>query len=158
MATISQIDLFSAIVKHLDKKERIKTMVPRQYNAVIAGCNLIVDAMAVDEIRAKPGMSIDEWLKTDDVGASSMYVAHVITGAGDREYAYPLDCDDFSRCYKLLTCVASTSDQIGLMGGTGPEWEALLKVWDELWKLYEAGDFKKVSVVMREALKAVGSQ
>lgn len=149
---INQIELFSAIMKNLDK-QGAKYCIPRQVNRVIEAANMIVEEFAIDKIPAKPGMTLGQWRNCDDAGASSKYVAYVVSGSGHHEYAYPHDADDFSRVYKLLTMVQGMENKIHLMRGTGPEWERLVDKWDLMTQLYETGDFKGLSSMMAVEIK-----
>ena len=148
---IGQIELFCAITKHLEKKEGVKTMTPRQMNAVIAASNLVVAAMEQDFIPVTQGMTVSQWLGTDGVGASSSYVAWVRTGAGSSEYAYPRDHDDFGRIHKLLTHVSGMDNNVSCMRRTGPEWGKLVDIWPDLTSMYEAKQFQHMNLLMNSA-------
>jgi len=46
--------------------------------------------------------------------------------------SYPLDPDDFGRCYRLLLRVPLWRERIGEMAKYGRVWAALAAAWDEL--------------------------
>ena len=153
---IDQIDLIGAITKHLSKRGA-KKVVPRQFNTVIAAANMIVAAYEKDFIPVTKGMTINEWMGTDECGASSQYVAYVSSGMGTGEYFFPRDADDFSRVHKLVTMVQGMENGISRMSGTGPEWSRLAEAWPELTALFEAKQFKEVTEKMRETLSATSN-
>jgi len=105
-----------------------------------------------------------EWARSWDVGISSATI--FATFAGIREVAnmpipgYPLDADDFGRCYRLLKVApASWRDELYKLVNwekTEKEWQALVDHWSELTKLYEeelpADKFPKFTARIRELL------
>ncbi len=58
MSRISQIELISAILLHLEKKTANATLTQRQMNAVIEAANIVVDAMAQEYRPATAGMGM----------------------------------------------------------------------------------------------------
>lgn len=138
---VSQIELISAICKHLDK-QGVKTMVPRQYNAVIAAADCIIEAIAREPVPATPGMGLHAWLACDEAGLSSQYMASILGGfEGRREYAHPLDADDFSRCVKLLDAVPEYRKDLEKMRDKSDHWSQLLDRWDVAEKAYREGNY-----------------
>jgi hypothetical protein len=135
---ISQIDLISVIVKHLDKCG-IKTMVPRQYNAVIQAVNMIIDELEERVRRATPGMGFDAWLRSDDTGVSSEFMAGVLSRRFMRKYGHPHDGDDFGRCVRLLDAAPELRANLDSIKSFSPEWNALVTHWDEFEALYRSG-------------------
>ena len=132
---LSQIELICAICKHLDK-QGVKSLVPRQYNAVIEAANLICDAIAREPVPAR---------------ASSLYLASVL-GGFVKQYAHPHDADDFGRCMRLLEAVPEFDLPLVEMRGKSPQWDALLDSWGAIRDRIAAEDFKTANEYIREAL------
>lgn len=81
------------------------------------------------------------WVVGSDTGMSSKAIwSHMVNGCAERAWGsvyYPLDPDDFGRCYRLLLRVPEWRPRIGEMAVYGPEWAGLAAAWDELTNLYE---------------------
>ncbi len=155
MSYVSQIELVSAILLHLEKKEKIKSVLPRQINKVIEAANIVVDAMAQEYRPATANMGISSWMGCDETGLSSKYMAHVLASpagvltqraidAGvicnrqqQEEKNFPHDPGDFGRCLGLLLAVPEMRPHIPLLAdGHGQHWAALANHWDELESMY----------------------
>jgi hypothetical protein len=133
---VSQFDLIQAITKHL-LRSGVKAVNPRQYNTIIAAANSIVSELERPTIMATPNMGLVAWLKSDDTGLSSRYMASVLCGHPDyAEYAHPHDPDDFGRCYRFLLAVPAVRSRLNVMATKSDQWEKLCLYWDELEKLY----------------------
>lgn len=145
MKQLSQMQLVSGICKAV-QKQGFKNVTVKQLNAIIAGATLIVEKFHEPHIPAVPGMGLDAWAKTDDVGASSKYIATVLSGGGYgwgaveilEGKAHPLDGGDFGRCYKLLRSVPEFVARLNEVGAAGgPVWKVLVENWANLEVLYE---------------------
>jgi hypothetical protein len=148
MKRVSQIELVAAIAKALEK-QGFPEAKPRYMNAIVDAANRIVEEYGRDDVTATANMGLRAWLRSDDTGLSSQYMAHVLAplaGAGtapdpsDRFWRNPspLDPDDFGRCYRLLKAVPGLRAHLpALATGHGAEWTGLVAVWDELERLYE---------------------
>lgn len=112
-AALSQIELISAIGSHLDKNG-FKELAPRQFEAVIAAANIVIDAMRQTPVMAYANMGLAKWLASDDTGMSSKFMAAVLGGIGGK-YAHPWDADDFGRCVRLLDAVPEFRERIAIM-------------------------------------------
>lgn len=141
---ISQIELVSAITRHLDSVG-VKTMIPRQINAVIDAANLIIAQFAIPERKAEPGIGLDAWMMTDDTGVSSEFMASVLSGRFMRRYGHPHDANDFGRCVRLLEACPELRAELDVLEEASPEWYALATRWGEFESLYRdaAPDFSK---------------
>jgi hypothetical protein len=103
-----------------------------------------------------------DWPSCGDTGLSSKSIWQHMTGLtiADRwsgSMSYPLDPDDFGRCYRLLSApwAAEWRTRIGEMAKY-PGWAGLVARWDELEALYReerpAGKAPKLYAAMQEAL------
>lgn len=135
--SINQIELITAICKHLDKCGH-EYLNARQLNAVIEAANIIVREVEKPHMPATKGMGYTAWTRCDDVGASSRYMAHVMIDAPACEYNYPHDIGDFYRCIKFLEAI-NHDDRVPLaMSDTGKEWKGIIDNWKELYGIYLA--------------------
>lgn len=134
---LSQTGIVTAILREIGRQIPEDTRVlPRQLNAIISAADDIVREFARGEIMSTPGQGIAAWRRTDQVGASSDFMAARLGKAGRRDYAYPLDPDDFGRCLTLLEAAPELRDNLKDMADEGPEWAALISQWDELERLW----------------------
>lgn len=136
---VSQIDLVGAISNELDR-QGIKHVNQRQFNAIIKAANLVLAEIAIPNTLSKPGMGLEEWLLSDDTGASSKYMACILLGKGPHaDHAYPYDSDDFGRCYRFLRAVPEARKNLDKLKECGPVWNIYIESWAELERLYELG-------------------
>jgi hypothetical protein len=150
-ATLSQIELISAIGNHLDKNG-FKELAPRQFEAVIAAANIVIDAMRQTPVMAYPNMGLAKWLASDDTGMSSKFMAAVLGGIGGK-YAHPWDADDFGRCVRLLDAVPEFRERIAMMRTHGKKWSNLLETWEQCENAYRSKNFKHCSKLIADAVK-----
>ena len=90
----------------------------------------------------------DKWLHGADTGISSRAIFAVMTGTQERMldrwgFGYPLDPDDFGRCYRLLNLFPEWRARIHEMGSISSEWGRLSANWGELTALFEEESPKK---------------
>ncbi len=155
---IDQPKLIAGIGNLLSKKHGVKGASPRQFNAIIRAANTLVEDFGRDDVPATPGMGLKAWLASDDTGASSLYMAWVLCDSPHRNYAYPLDPDDFGRCVRFLEAVSAECGvrDIAVMRTCGPEWQRLVDAWKELTALYReelpSGSAPKLHSIMQELL------
>jgi hypothetical protein len=76
---------------------------------------------------------IAHWFATGHVGVSSRTMASFL-GLGIRkgDYSHPHDPDDLDRCLQLLEAVPELRPYIANLAALSPEWEALVRRWDEI--------------------------
>lgn len=155
---VSQIDLIGAILKFLEKRAGVKTMLPREYNTVVRCATEIVDELIKPEALVTPGMGLDAWLKCDHTGVSSEFMAGVLSGRFMRTPGYPHDPADFSRCLGLLDACPELRNSILQLAKHGPQWAALVANWCELESLFRderpSGAAPRLMARMSELLKA----
>ena len=151
---ISQIDLIGDIMAALENRG-VKRCNARQMNAVIEAANLIVDAIAKEHKPAIPGSGWRVWLQSDATGLSSKCLlaetmnVHVGPPGHLGVKNYPHDADDFGRCIGLLDAEPEIRGKLGVMADCGPQWAAIVQRWDELERLYRAGNRKRVNEILR---------
>lgn len=159
---VDQIELIGAIVKHLGKRHKVKHLLPRQYNAIIAGANLIVEQCAEGERQAGAGIGVQAWLLSDQTGVSSKYMLRALQGGeafrrmwhAATGYGHPHDASDFGRCLGLLSAAPELRQHLELMSECGPEWSALVAHWEELECLHGT-DPHKCSDRIRKIMKTI---
>jgi hypothetical protein len=132
---INQMEFVTGILKLLDR-HGIKSLYGHQLNAVIAGATTMLKEIERPVIPARPGMGLTAWLKSDDTGASSLYMARRLAAGPSADPAYPHDPDDFGRCHRFLEAVPGTRANLPALAPTGPVWAALVEAWGELTLLY----------------------
>lgn len=150
--SLSQIGLIGAIFKYLGQCN-IEFLNPRQTNAIIAAANSILFEMEKPTTLTSPGMGLDAWLKSDDTGMSSLFMAGFL-GKFSRPYAFPQDADDFGRCQRLLIAVPEFADRSVLLRLASPQWARLVDRWPELSELMDQKKYDQVNAIIKECGKA----
>lgn len=77
------------------------------------------------------------WIAGPGVGISSKTIWCVMMGVPCDDPYTPSDPDDFSRCWTLLTLIPSWRQRLGEVVRKYPAWDALVREWDTLTKMYE---------------------
>lgn len=161
---LSQPALVGAILRHLDSTGIAEISV-RQMNAVIAAADEIMAALADAHRPAVPGSGLAAWLRSDETGASSLYLAKALAPAaglgpihpsiGSAE-PWPHDPADFGRCVGLLDAVPELRPHLGVLAGPehGPAWNAMAAEWETLEAAYRedlpAGESERLYQRLRE--------
>ena len=128
--SINQINLVSAIVKELEKQKFTPSIL--HFNAIIKAANDIISECERVPVMATEGMGLSAWLRCDDTGMSSCFMASVLDGTFSRPYAHPLDLDDFGRCSRLLKAVPEFRNRLTKMSLKSPQWSKLVERWTEI--------------------------
>lgn len=135
--SVSQIGLVGAICTYLANTHA--ALNKRQINAIIAGANMVMDALKQPHIPVEYDMGLLRWLRCDETGMSSKWMARCLSdriGHGavemSAEQAFPHDAADFGRCVGLLTACPAMRGEMGVMADQGPEWKALVENWGDL--------------------------
>lgn len=148
---ISQIGLIGDIMTALANRGN-KGLNPRQMNAIIEAANLIVDALAKGHQPAVPGSGWLAWLQCDETGLSSKFLLAKtmnINASPSGANNYPHDADDFGRCIGLIDAEPRVRERLSVMLDCGPQWARIVNRWDELERLYRAGNRKRVNEILR---------
>lgn len=131
---ISQLELVGGICKLVS--EECPTLNPRQMNAIARGADMILEELRQPDRPSVAASGMEAWLKSDDTGMSSRYMAFTIGTGPPAEYAHPWDPSDLGRCLRLLEACPELRPLVPAMAKTGKEWKALVEHWDELEALY----------------------
>lgn len=129
---LNQLSLVSAIFQEVNR-QGVQMLCPRHQNAVIAAADAVIAALAVAPTMAEHNMGLEAWLASDDVGASSCFMASVLGQfSTNANYAHPYDLDDFGRCSRLLDAVPELRSRLDLLAEQSPEWSRLVDCWDRI--------------------------
>lgn len=79
----------------------------------------------------------EDWLHGHDTGTSSLTIYTVMTGQRVERTSYPLDPDDFGRCYRLLKLFPEWRLRLAEVAARFKEWRPLVREWTRLTALYE---------------------
>ncbi len=155
---MNQIELISGFCGVISKQKA--AVKPSTLQIVVDFANKIIADEERPFVHAVPGMGLGAWLLSDDTGSSSIYMAHVLAGGPPADHAYPLDCDDFGRCYRFLRAVPDIAGHLYRLEERSPQWKALAEKWPALETLYAVGkDMKSgraaVSKIIEMILKGV---
>lgn len=152
---LSQINLISAISTEIEKQIPGIPAEPRYMNAIIKAANLVCDEFKKPLVKASDGMGLTAWLASDDVGASSKYMASVLSGQFCAPHHYPWDGADLGRCIRLLEAVPELETELHKMKACSPQWSAVIDNWDKWKVLYETGEGKKLYLEMKSTYKSL---
>jgi hypothetical protein len=109
----------------------------------------------------KPELSdkIISWLLSNDTGMSSKTLCACFFNLPTINCAnYPGDPGDFGRCYRFLEMLTNPEKEQTLQKAAkvSPVWEALVREWDMLEKMYRESTlsemFNKMQKITRDAL------
>ena len=148
---ISQIELLSVVLHELER-QGVKSLYSKQYNEIIASINNIIEVAERKAVLTKPNMGLDAWLKSDDTGISSEFMAGVLSKTFYRKYGHPHDIDDFGRCMRLLVAVPELRSELSLMKAESKEWENFVNNWDDIESFIKEEKFKDASNLIKECL------
>ena len=120
---LSQMELVSAILNEINRQIPDATLPPaRVLNLICSSATEIVREAAIEFRGASEGMGLHAWLKSDDTGLSSKFMAHVLYGGPKCEMNYPHDANDFGRCERLLKACGEPEPSKWLDLLQYPEW------------------------------------
>ncbi|EPL9568138.1 hypothetical protein MMK73_000179 [Providencia rettgeri] len=146
---INQIDLIAAISNEVEKQIPGIPAETRYMNAIIKAATLVCDEFKKPLVKASEGMGLTAWLASDDVGASSKYMAAVLSKRFDAPNHYPLDPADLARCIRLINAVPEFKERLWIMRARSIQWSFVIDNWDKWKELYEAGEGKKLYQEMK---------
>ena len=122
---------------------------PRLINCVIAAANTICAEFKKPIVKASIGMGLSAWLASDDVGMSSKFMASVLSGQFQAEFAIPYDPADFGRCVRMIQAVPELQQHFDKMLEHGPMWKAVVGNWAQWSKMLEDEQYEQLYEIMR---------
>jgi len=102
-----------------------------------------------------------DWLKSGDCGLSSETIYAVLANhpdifaRGSFSMCAPMDAEDFGKCHRLLARYPEWKSQLHKVAIACREFIPLVPAWDELTALYVGGQFREVSLRLRELSRPV---
>tara|TARA_B100000700_G_scaffold264816_1_gene302787 strand:+ start:6776 stop:7255 length:480 start_codon:yes stop_codon:yes gene_type:complete len=131
---ISGLELSSKIMELLSEEYPSLSINTRQLNSILMASQDIADELNTPNQEAKPNSGLDQWLKSDDIGLSSKYLAKVLFQRDDffAEYAEPYDPADFQRCRKMLDAAPELKERLHLISNVSDVWQGLVEDWDKI--------------------------
>lgn len=81
----------------------------------------------------------ERWIGDGDTGTSSLTIWAVLMKrvSPDGNFYYPLDPDDFGRCYRLLKIMPEWRNRLGEVAEAYPPFAPFVREWDRISALYE---------------------
>lgn len=146
---LDQIQIVEAIAKEIDRQHPGIAGESRLFNVIIQAANTICQEFSKPVVKASEGMGLAAWLASDDTGASSLYMASVLTGEFIAENHYPRDTADFGRCLRLVEAVPELEGKILEMSQHGKKWAVVAAHWHEWAEVYRADDGQRLYRLMR---------
>lgn len=133
---INQTALVGAIMKELGRQHP-GLPADNRMSMVVEAANLICAEFEREPVASLPAVGFPAWLGSDDTGASSLFMASVLSHRQiHAEKAYPRDPDDLGRCIRLLRAVPEFADRLHLMSSQGPQWAAVVANWEQWTRMY----------------------
>lgn len=126
---LNQMSLVTAIMDAIAEQVPGIPAEPRLMNCVIAAANTICAEFKKPLVKASNGMGLTAWLDSDDVGMSSKFMASVLSGQFEAEFAIPYDPADFGRCVRMIQAVPELEQHLNKMLEHGPMWKAVVGNW-----------------------------
>ncbi len=148
--SINQIDLVTAIVRHLEKRHKIKFANVRELNTIFMAATSICDEFLKPELPVIAGMGLEAWRRCDHTGQSSLFMASWLSNGHFAEHAYPHDPSDFGRCLGLLEAVPELRGRLSAMRHASPIWAKLIDKWEAFEALYRAGNGEELFKQMKQ--------
>tara|TARA_B100002019_G_C20940242_1_gene436463 strand:- start:41 stop:523 length:483 start_codon:yes stop_codon:yes gene_type:complete len=131
---VSGLELSSKIMKLLANEYPNLNINTRKFNAIIRASQDIAKELNISNKEAQPNSGLDKWLKSDEVGLSSKYLAKVLSQRNDfnAEYAVPYDPSDFQRCRKMLDAAPELKERLYLISDVSEVWKGLFEDWNKI--------------------------
>lgn len=146
---INQIQLVAAITIEIERQHPGTGVESRHFNAIIRAANIVSEELSKPVVKASESMGLTAWLASDDTGASSLYMASVLTGEFIAENHYPRDPADFGRCLRLVEAVPELESKIRDMSQHGKKWSVVAAHWHEWAEVDRADDGQRLYRLMR---------
>ncbi|HEN3662929.1 TPA: hypothetical protein U5E42_002712 [Yersinia enterocolitica] len=150
---LNQISLVAAITKEMHR-QCLNIPADNRMNVVIAAVDSICAEYAREPIGITPSMGLGSWLASDKVGASSKYMASILSRKFVSRYTHPHDPDDFIRCIGLIKAAPELEDKILFMFGESHEWSCIAANWNSWKLLVENGELDTLNESMQKTYAA----
>ncbi len=107
-------------------------------------------------------MKAIEWLLGNDTGVSSKAMCGALFGMTPAWACEPCDSADFGRCIRFIRFMPDgAKDMIFKNLSSRPQWQEIIKRWDELANLYDTakgrGIYKILSSIREQFRKSPGN-
>lgn len=142
--SVSQIEVFQAVVELATSKNKSLELTDRQSNALLAECARISATLAEKDLQFSPGMGINNWLNLYEASACGMALAyHLMQGAvKDKRRIYktdaiPRDSFELGQCIRFLEAEPRAKKIFtSAMIHVSEKWSNLIGQWSTLEHLY----------------------
>ncbi|WP_145553300.1 hypothetical protein [Yersinia bercovieri] len=151
--SLNQLKIIAAINAEMNRQHP-NIPADNRMNVVIEAVNSICAEYAREPVDITPAMGLGNWLVSDKVGASSKYMASILSRKFVSRYAHPHDSDDFIRCIGLIKAVPELEDKILFMFGESHEWSCIAANWNSWKLLVENGELDTLNESMQKTYAA----
>lgn len=156
---LNQLKIIAAITAEMHR-QCPNIPADNRMNVIIQAVDLICAEYAREPVAIAPSMGLAAWLRSDEVGASSEYMAWVLSEGdlaiwGQRypDNNHPHDIEDFGRCVGMIEAAPHlAANIILLMNGHGEHWNRIATNWDLWSQLYKSGDLRTLYLRMKNCL------
>jgi hypothetical protein len=104
-----------------------------QIHALRAGLNALEVAAQEAKERERVHLALFDWLLTGGVGLSSEQIIREYLGLESPTIDYPLDYQDFKRCYQLVNAIPEMNSAVEKLAFKSEHWLAIAKNWPDIW-------------------------
>ena len=136
---VSQMALVSGIMDFMKNNYPNVDVNTRHYNAIISAANTLTDVLNTPHEPAKENTGLETWLRSDEVGMSSKFLAFKLSGnsLAMTGYEHPYDPSDFERCRKMFKAVPELKDKLNLIASESAVWAGLVQDWELICQLID---------------------
>jgi hypothetical protein len=131
---VSQITLVTGIMNFISVTYPNLDVNTRHYNSIITAATTLADSLNTPHQDSTSNIGLEAWLQTDEVGMSSLFLAHRLSESplAICEYAHPYDIDDFMRCRRMLEAIPELKQKLGGVSNESKIWSGLVKDWEAI--------------------------
>ncbi len=99
-----------------------------------AGLNALEAKAQEAKERERVHLALLDWLLAGDVGQSSEVIMRECLGIKQDTLYYPVDYQDFKRCYQLVNAIPEMNSAVEKLAFTSEHWLAIAKNWPNIWR------------------------
>jgi hypothetical protein len=149
---VAQITLMTGFMSFIKNEYPELDLNCRQYNAIIKAATTLADELNTPNESAKANMGLVAWLKSDDVGSSSKFLAFKLSGSplAICDNRHPRDPADFQRCRDMLDAVPELKSKLGDIASVSIVWAGLVEDWDLICQMIDAGSSREAFDLIRK--------